>query len=71
MLRSGMTEAMIALAVYPDRAELVTDVSGRMERAVRKLLDKATPALWWSLSRDFHNIAEAAPEAFLDEKKRG
>ena len=65
LLRRGLTEAMIALAVYPDRAKLVTDVAGRVNRAIRKLLDKAPPALWWSLSRDFHNIAEAAPEAFL------
>ena len=70
-LRRGLTEAMIALAVYPDRAKLVTDVAGRVNRAVRKLLDKAPPALWWSLSGDFHNIAEAAPEAFLGALEAG
>ena len=70
-LRRGLTEAMIALAVYPGRAQLVTDVRGRADRAVRKLLDKAPPALWWSLSGDFHNIAEAAPEAFLDALETG
>ncbi len=65
-LRRGLTEAMIALAVYPDRAQLITDVASRVGRAVHNLLEEAPPALWWSLSRDFHNIAEAAPEAFLD-----
>ena len=70
-LRRGLTEAMIALAVYPGRAELVTDVGGRVNRAVRKLLDKAPPALWWSLSGDFHDIAEAAPEVFLDAVETG
>jgi DNA-binding XRE family transcriptional regulator len=70
-LRQGLTEALIALAVFPDRAGLITDVAGRANRSVRKLLDKAPPALWWSLSRDFHNIAEAAPEAFLDALETG
>ena len=57
---------MIALAVYPNRAALITDAAGRVNRAVPKLLEKAPPALWWSLSKDFENIAEAAPEMFLD-----
>jgi hypothetical protein len=70
-LRHGLTEALIALAVFPDRAGLITDISGRANRAVRKLLDKAPPGLWWSLSRDFQNIAEAAPEAFLDALEAG
>lgn len=71
VLRRGLTEALIALAVYPDRAELISDVAGRAAYAVRKLLDKAPSALWWSLSRDFQNIAEAAPEAFLDALEKG
>jgi hypothetical protein len=70
-LRRGLTETLIALAVFPDRAALITDVAGRVNMAVRKLLDKTKPALWWSLSRDFHNIAEAAPEAFLDALETG
>ena len=65
-LRQGLTEALIAMAVYPDRAALVSNLEVRVHRMVAKLLDQATPALWWSLSRDFHNIAEAAPKAFLD-----
>jgi transcriptional regulator with XRE-family HTH domain len=70
-LRQGLTEALIALAVFPDRAGLITDVAGRASQTVRKLLEKASPALWWSLSRDFHNIAEAAPKAFLDALEAG
>ncbi|MEW6018783.1 MAG: helix-turn-helix transcriptional regulator [Pseudomonadota bacterium] len=70
-LRRGLTEAMIAMAVYPDRAELLPRVGDRASAAVRKLLDEASPALWWSLSRDFHNLAEAAPEVFLDALERG
>ncbi len=70
-LRQGMTEAMIAPAVYPERAKLITDAFGHVDRAIRKLFRNAPPALWWSLSRDFHNIAEAAPEAFLDALEAG
>ncbi|WEK40769.1 MAG: helix-turn-helix transcriptional regulator [Candidatus Brevundimonas colombiensis] len=64
-LRRGLTEALIAFAVYPDVAKLLTDAQPRISSIVRRLLDKASPALWWSLSRDFQNIAEAAPDAFL------
>jgi transcriptional regulator with XRE-family HTH domain len=66
VLRRGLTEALIALAVFPKRAELITDASSRANSAVRKLLYKAEAPLWWSLSHDFHNLAEAAPEAFLE-----
>ena len=70
-LRSGLTEAAIALAVYPERAELVPLVGERVGALIRKLLDHASPALWWSLSKDFHNLAEAAPGAFLDALEHG
>ena len=70
-LGHGLTEAMIALAVYPDRAELITNAAGHVTRAIRKLLDKASPALWWSLLRDLHNIAEAAPGEFLEALQTG
>jgi DNA-binding XRE family transcriptional regulator len=69
-LRRGLTEAMIALAVYPDRAALVPRIGDRVTAAVRKLLSDAPPALWWSLSRDFQNLAEASPAAFLDALER-
>ena len=65
-LRQGLAEAMIAPAVYPNQAPLITDIAGRVGGAVRKLLHNGPAALWWSLSRDFHNIAEADPDAFLD-----
>jgi transcriptional regulator with XRE-family HTH domain len=69
--RSGLTEAMIALAVLPEGVALASDLRGRVDRAVRKLFDKAGPSLWWSLSGDFMNLAEAAPNAFLDAIEAG
>ncbi|MHB1666478.1 hypothetical protein [Thiomonas sp.] len=62
---------MIAAAVYPERAELVANARERADRSVRKLLQKASSALWWSLSCDFRNLAEAAPEAFLEALEVG
>src|SRR5580658_6368060 len=71
VLRRGLTEAMIALAVHPDRAALISDPTAQVNAAIRKLLHNASPALWWSLSGDFRNIAEAAPEEFLNALEHG
>ena len=70
-LRRGLTEAMVAMAVFPDRAELIPDVGGWVERAIRTLLQGAGPALWWSLAKDFQNLAEASPRAFLEALEDG
>jgi transcriptional regulator with XRE-family HTH domain len=72
MLRHGLTEALIALAVYPDQARhLAPDLAGRVNRTISGLLNKAPPELWWSLAQDFCNIAEAAPNAFLEALDAG
>lgn len=70
-LRNGLTEVMIAMGVFPERAALVSGIGGHVDRAVRKLFDNASGSLWWSLSRDFQNLAEAAPGAFLDAVESG
>lgn len=67
MLRHGLTEALVALAVYPDQARhIIPDLAGRVNETIHSLLKKAPPGLWWSLAQDFRNIAEAAPDAFLN-----
>lgn len=67
MLRHGLTEALAALAIYPDQARHITpDLVGRVNQIIHSLLKKAPPGLWWSLAQDFRNIAEAAPDAFLN-----
>ncbi|GGI27850.1 XRE family transcriptional regulator [Bradyrhizobium guangdongense] len=66
LLRKGLTEAMIALAVFPERAAAVHDAKRRTEAAVRALMRGADERKWWSLSNDFRGLAEASPEAFLD-----
>jgi transcriptional regulator with XRE-family HTH domain len=70
-IRRGLTEAMIAMAVFPEQAGLITKVDGRIERLVHKLLENASPALWWSLAGDFRNLAETSPDAFLDALETG
>jgi transcriptional regulator with XRE-family HTH domain len=65
-LRRGLSETMIALGVYPDRASSIFDARDRSARAVRTLLADSDEHRWWSLSGDFRLLVEAAPEAFLD-----
>ncbi len=65
-LRRGLSETMIALGIFPDRASGVSDASERSARAVGRLLSDADERVWWSLSDDFRNLAEAAPATFLE-----
>jgi DNA-binding XRE family transcriptional regulator len=64
-LRNGLSEAVIALGVYPEQVSCVPDGGQRAARIVRSLLVGADEQLWWSLSDDFRSLAEAAPEQFL------
>ncbi len=65
-LRRGLAEAMIALGVYPEAASAIPHGARRADGAVRKLLRAADAELWWSLSGDFRQLAEASPKAFLE-----
>jgi hypothetical protein len=65
-LRRGLSEAMIALSVYPEAAASITQPAARADRSVQKLLGGADTRLWWSLCHDFQRLAEASPIAFLD-----
>ena len=65
-LRRGLSETMIALGVFPGQASSVSDAADRSARAVGRLLSSADERVWWSLSDDFRNLAEAAPAVFLE-----
>ncbi|TDR72050.1 helix-turn-helix domain-containing protein [Paludibacterium purpuratum] len=65
-LRRGITEAMIAMATLPTCAKLICNIEQHAYDAIHTLLDSADGSLWWSLSGDFRNLAEASPTAFLD-----
>ena len=70
-LRRGLSEAMIALGVYPLAAAQIANATKRADRAVKKLLGTADAQRWWSLSEDFRRLAEASPSAFLEMVEAG
>lgn len=71
LLRHGLTETLIALAVFPGLLQGVPDAAYRSRAAVRKLLEGADERRWWSLSDDYRLLAEASPEALLDALEEG
>ena len=66
MLRHGIGQVLILLALWGDKAHTVPDAARRADAIVEKLLRNAEPQRWWSLSRDFRLLAEASPRAFLN-----
>jgi transcriptional regulator with XRE-family HTH domain len=65
VLRHGIGQVLILFALWGDRAPTVSAASDCAEAIVSKLLSNADEHRWWSLSRDFRLLAEAAPDAFL------
>lgn len=65
LLRHGIGQVLILLALWGDQAHAVGDASRRADSIVAKLLGGATHSRWWSLSRDFRLLAEASPVEFL------
>ncbi len=65
MLRHGISQVLILLALWGDRVRTVPDAGRRADAIVGKLLQNADQRRWWSLSRDFRLLAEASPGAFL------
>ena len=65
MLRHGIGQVLILLALWGDRVRAVPDAGRRADVIVGKLLRNADQRRWWSLSHDFRLLAEASPDAFL------
>lgn len=65
MLRHGIGQVLILLALWGDKAVTVPDAERRADAIVAKLLQNADKRRWWSLSDDFRLLAEASPSAFL------
>lgn len=65
MLRQGVGQVLILLALWGDKVRTVPDAARRADAIVERLLRDADQQLWWSLSRDFRLLAEASPKAFL------
>lgn len=65
ILRHGIGQVLILLALWGDRVGTVPHTGRRADAIVGKLLRNADQRRWWSLSRDFQLLAEASPDAFL------
>lgn len=65
MLRHGIGQVLILLALWGNRVRIVPDAGRRADAIVSKLLGNADERRWWSLSHDFRLLAEASPDAFL------
>ncbi|AQW30754.1 helix-turn-helix transcriptional regulator [Ralstonia syzygii subsp. celebesensis] len=65
MLRHGIGQVLILLALRGDEVRTVPNATRRADAVVDKLLRSADPQRWWSLSRDFRLLAEASPRSFL------
>ncbi len=66
LLRQGIGQMLVSLAVWGSQVRTVPDAATRPEGIVRKLLHGADQRRWWSLATNFQLLAEAAPIAFLD-----
>lgn len=66
LMRHGIGEVLILLALWGDQAHTVRDTTRRVDAIVDKLLRNADQQRWWSLSRDFRLLAEASPRTFLE-----
>ncbi|MDD2677107.1 MAG: hypothetical protein PHP75_06535 [Methylacidiphilaceae bacterium] len=65
LLRHGVGQVLILLALWGDKVRTVADASRRADAIVARLLQDADGRRWWSLSGDFRLLAEASPDAFL------
>lgn len=65
LLRSGIAESLVTLAVHGKRASAVSDAERRAEALVQRLLDGADERRWLALARLLRDLAEAAPDTFL------
>ena len=65
LMRHGIGEVLILLALWGDRAHVMGETSRRADGIVATLLRNADRQRWWSLSRDFRLLAEASPNHFL------
>ena len=64
-LRRGLGETLILFSLFATHVPSVVGAQSGVENLVRKLLEKADQQRWWSLTREFQLLAEAAPGTFL------
>ena len=65
-LRQGLCETLILCSLFGKQLRTVNNPSARVDYIVRRVLENADRRRWWTMSRDFQLLAEAAPEVFLE-----
>jgi transcriptional regulator with XRE-family HTH domain len=65
-LREGLCETLILFSLFGTQVRTVSNPDARVDHIVRRLLENADEKRWWTLSRDYQRLAEAAPQVFLD-----
>ena len=63
--RRGLGETLILFSLYDHHVPCVSNAAIGVENLVRRLLGNADQDRWWSLSREYQLLAEAAPDVFL------
>ncbi len=69
-LRQGIVCALALMGVHPDRAQLVDSVPRVPSKVVHRVLAEGGWQIWATLAPCLATLAEAAPDAFLDEMER-
>lgn len=67
-LREGLAESLALMSVYGNRASNISSIEAFAGQVVKELIDPATTwEVWASLNDIAPRVAEAAPDAFLEE----
>lgn len=64
-LRRGLGETLILFSLFASHVPSVVGAQTGVESLVRRLFENADAQRWWSLTREFQLLAEAAPATFL------
>ncbi len=65
-LRQGLCETLILFSLFGKQVRTVSSPDAHVDHVVRRLLENADEKRWWTMSRDYQLLAEAAPQVFLD-----
>lgn len=67
LLRAGLAETLVLLALYGDEISSLSKAGLFADRIVSSLLTDADEKRWWSIRDQLREFAEASPEVFLGE----
>jgi transcriptional regulator with XRE-family HTH domain len=65
-LRQGLCETLILFSLFGKQIRTVSNPAAHVDHIVQRILENADAKLWWTMSRDYQLLAEAAPQVFLN-----